>query len=137
MTRPRNRRVRNQIGVERRRTARPCDRRGQRHPVPLHERGEEEAGGDAGQREVDEPGRQSLHLPVDDGQQHTSEDEGEHGGELGTQTKTPNGDGEQESGDAIEGVLLEEGWDMAARVKDRRLLSKSSILGIRPVGARA
>ena len=72
--------------------AAPATRRGQRHPVPLHERGEEEAGSDAGEGEVHEPGRQSLHLPVDDGQQHASEDEGEHRRELGAQTKPPEGE---------------------------------------------
>ena len=45
------------------------------------------------------------------GQQHTSEDEGEHGGELRAQTKAPDGDAEQERREAIQGVLLEKGWD--------------------------
>ena len=83
--------------------------RGQGNPVPLHQRGEDQPGADAGEREVDEPRREALDLPVDHRQEDAAEDEGEHGGELRAEAESPEGEPEQEDGDGVEGVLLHEG----------------------------
>ena len=69
--------------------------RRQRKPVPLDQRGEEQAGADAGEREVDDPGRQALDLPVDHRQEDAAEDEGEHGGELGAEAESPKGESDR------------------------------------------
>ena len=109
----------------------------QRTPVPLDQRGERQAAGDAGERVVDEPGRQALDLPVDHGEEHAAEDEGEHGGELGAEAEAPEGEGEQDRRGGVEGVLLHDGGARHGLDRtDDGAAGKSSILAIRPLERR-